>query len=96
MEGILLIAFLIILIAVSSRGRTTTKRIEDVAPGTMLVHREQNTVEREYGSGTDDYYHEETAADYLSSESCTAVEIKDESGKVYRYNRESLRRAGWL
>ncbi len=96
MEAILLIVILVVLLALSSRGRTTTKRIEDTAPGTMLVHREQRTVEHEYGSGTDDYYHQETAADYLSSESCISVEIKDESGKVYRYNRESLRRAGWL
>ena len=95
MEVVLLIVILVVLLALGARGRTTTKRIEDAAPGTMLVHRAQRTIEREYW-GTDGYYHQESAADELSVESCTSVEIKDESGKVSRYTRESLRRAGWF
>jgi len=56
----------------------------------MLVHGERGIKGIEYDSDTDEYYHEEAAADYLCQPRYHKVEIKDINGLVYRYDREAL------
>ncbi len=68
----------------------STPTLESVAPGMMLVHGERGIKVIEYGSDTDEYYHEEAAADYLCQPRYHKVEIKDINGLVYRYDRAAL------
>jgi len=97
MEVVLLIVILVVLLALSARGRTTSKRIEELAPGTMLVHHADGSKrEHAYDGETDDQYHEECAADHLSCDGTTFVEIKDITGKVYRYDRAAMVRLKWF
>ncbi len=62
----------------------------------MLVHGERGIKVIEYGGDTDEYYHEEEAADYLCQSRYHKVEIKDINGKVYRYDRAALVLLRWL
>jgi hypothetical protein len=62
----------------------------------MLIHGERGSKAIEYGGNTDEYYHQENAADYLCQSRYHQVEIKDATGKVYRYDRAVLVHLGWL
>ena len=70
--------------------------IEEAPTGTILIHREQGTIARPYGAETNDYYHEESAADELSARDCISVEIKDATDRIYRYTRASHELTNWL
>ena len=98
MGTVLLIALMVVLLALSSRGRTTNKRIEQLAPGTMLVHHADGSKrEHAYDGETDEYYQEETAADYLCTpEKYRRVEIKNVHGQIYRYDRAAMVRLKWF
>ena len=98
MGTVLLIALMVVLLALSSRGRTTNKRIEQLAPRTMLVHHADGSKrEHAYDGETDEYYQEETAADYLCTpEKYSQVEIKNVHGQIYRYDRAAMVRLKWF
>jgi hypothetical protein len=70
--------------------------VEAVAPGTLIVHDVGGKVKVYEHDGTDEYYHQEEAANYLCEAKHCLVEIKDTSGKIYRYDLAEMCRLGWL
>lgn len=91
-----LVVGFIVLVLLLSRRKTSRRSIGDVAPGTMIVHFVDGSAEEHECSGTDEYDHQETAADYLCQPKHTHIEIKDSAGKVYQYDQAAMKTLGWL
>ena len=73
--------------------------IEEARAGTMLLrsmdHETEYTEVLSYDGGTDTYFMEQRAANYMQDTKYTCVEFKDVEGKTHRYDLARLREQGW-
>jgi hypothetical protein len=70
--------------------------IEAAQPATMLVHTDRGRVARQLSNNTEEYWFEECAAEELCCAGTTFVEIKDITGKIYRYDHAAMVRLKWF